>query len=75
MISIWKHVPFPAYMEFAVNFKSLSLSALSEDSSSSSVAQNDGWMVPASCRQGRQIMRWANPLSEPKTTDHAFLGV
>ena len=44
----------PAYMEFAVHFKSLSLSALREDSWSSTVAQNDGLMVPASCRQGKE---------------------
>jgi hypothetical protein len=40
-----------AYMEFAVNFKSASFSAVSEDSESSMEAQNDGEMVPAFCRQ------------------------
>ena len=38
-------------MEFAVNFKSASSSALSGDSESSIEAQNDGEMVPAFCRQ------------------------
>ena len=38
-------------MEIAVNFKSASVSALSEDSESSIEAQNDGEMVPDFYRQ------------------------
>ena len=64
----------PAYMEFAVHFKSLSLSALSEDSSSSNVAQNDGWMVPACCGQdNNEVSKNLSPYLEPRTTYHAFL--
>lgn len=60
-------------MEFAVNFKSASFSELSNDSASSTEAQNDGEMVPAFYRQGRHWV--GNRLLEVKTTDQACLGV